>query len=530
MPPAAHPESRRIHGRTQLLPRGGAAVDADLDPAHAEETAARWASRARTLAAEHELGPVHVRVHGGHVTVAVECPPWLRYEAAVLLDLATGASARPVPPLRRDPELAAFVERVAGSGRPWFTDAVGLTVGVGRRSRTWTWDELPVDPSQDAPLRHCPLVLVSGTNGKTTTALMIGAIAWADGWLPGVATTTGLKIGRETLERGDWSGAEAARRILRHDRPNFAVLETARGGLLRRGLLVENADVAVITNTSADHLGEYGVDTVHELARVKLLLAEAVRRGGTLVIRAGDEGLESALPEVLARRPDLVVQRFSLERPADAWLDGDVLRLHGRLLTRLDAVPLALGGLATYNVENALAAALAAAAVGVGDEAVAQGLHDLRPDPEQVPGRTNLVDVHGATALVDYAHNPDGLRRLGELASRWPARRRALVLGQAGDRPTDLVVELGRQAAALGCERYFLKPLPSYARGRDPAEVVALLRRGLLEAGVGPERIEEAPDEVSAVRALAAWSQPGDLLMTLVHEDLEGALAALRAG
>ncbi|MCB9687997.1 MAG: hypothetical protein H6735_23355 [Alphaproteobacteria bacterium] len=523
------PESRRIHGRHPLLPRGGAAVDAELEPAEAEPTAARWASRARELCVEHGLGPVHVRIHGGHVTLAVECPPWLRYHAAVLLDLATGASDEPMPELRRDPELQAFVDRVAGSGRPWFADEHGLTVGVGRRSRTWSWEELPVDPSRDEPLRHCPLALVSGTNGKTTTSLMIAAIAWADGWLPGVATSTGLRIGRDTLEEGDWSGAEATRRILRHDRPNFAVLESARGGLLRRGLLVENADVAVLTNTSADHLGEYGIDTVVELARVKLLLADAVRRGGTLVIRAGDVGLETVLPEVLARRPDLVVHRFSTEGPAEACLEGDELRLHGRLLTRVDAVPLTLGGIARHNVENALAAALAAAAMGVGDEAIAQGLHDLRPEPDQVPGRTNVIDVRGATALVDYAHNPDGLRRLGEMSARWPARRRGMVLGQAGDRPDHLVLELAREAAALGCDRYVLKPLPGYARGRDPAEVVALLRRGLLEVGVPEERLEEAPDEVAAVRALAAWSQPGDLLLALVHEDLAGALDALRA-
>jgi UDP-N-acetylmuramyl tripeptide synthase len=474
------------------------------------------------------LGPVVVRVRGVHVALALRSLPEHRDDAARVLDhVVDGGPSADLPAV--EPGLRAALARIEQSDRPHFFDEHGATIGVGRRSQTWEWDELPFEPGADLSGRHAPVVLISGTNGKTTTANLVGAIAWADGWLPGVATSNGVRIGGAWAVRGDWSGAEAARRVLRDDDVNFAVLETARGGILRRGVLVEGAHVAVLTNVSGDHLGEGGLDTVDHLAETKLELARSLRRGGVVVLNREDGALRRAIPEVLRDRPDLVVVWFSSRSPADAWLDGAVLRLGDEALCTVSEVPLTLGGAAVYNVENALAAALAARAVGVGTEAIREGLQALLPTPEDNPGRANLFQVRGAAALLEYAHNPEALRRLAELAARWPSRRRGVLLGQAGDRSEALVRELAKEAAGLQADRYVLKPLPGYARGRDPAQVVGWLREGLADAGVAPERIVEVATELDGVSALVSWAGPGDLLFVLVHEDLDAAVDLLRA-
>jgi cyanophycin synthetase len=523
------PTSRRVHGRRPLLPGGGAALDHDASgPEEARGLADGWLARLRDAVAGTPFGPPLAQVRGSHVTLALPSHPEHRGAAARLLDAVVAGDALPAPP-SVDPALRRCLERVEALPRPRFVDEEGVTVGVGRRSRTFEWGDLPFADDVDLSGRHAPCVLVSGTNGKTTTANLIAAVAWADGWLPGVATSNGIRVGRAWEERGDWSGAGAARRVMRHDDVNFAVLETARGGILRRGVLVEGAHVAVLTNVSADHLGEGGIDTVDELAEVKVTLARALAPGGAVVVNDDDEVLRRALAPVLSERPELRVLRFSSRRPADAWLDGAVLRLPDGAALAVAEIPLAFGGAAVHNVENALAAALAGVALGIGADAIREGLAAVSATPEDNPGRGNLFRVRGATALVEYAHNPDALRRLGELSRLWPARRRAVLLGQAGDRPEGLVRALATEAAGLRADRYVLKPLPGYARGRDPAEVVRWLREGLREAGVPDGAVTLASSELDGVAELIRGAEPGDLLFVLVHEALDAAVDLLRA-
>lgn len=501
--------SRRIHGRHPALPRGGAAADADgVDP----ETAQGWLARARELAQRHDLPEPVLVVRGDHVTLAQPCPPDLRDLAADLLDRATGEADGEVEP-RPDLALRGWLAAADAAELPAFFDDDHLTIGFGSAALRLDRGSLP--PPSTTGIGRIPIVVVTGTNGKTTTATLLAAIAAAAGHVVGVATSTGVRVGADLVETGDWSGPGAARLVGDDPRVTFAVLETARGGLLRRGLLVSHVDVAVLTNVSADHLGEWGIDTLPALAEVKRVVAEAVRAGGTVVSNADDPVLDEAVRSWIGSRPDLTWVRF---RGADDPLPLPVAD-----------IPLTLGGAARYNRDNAVAAAAAARALGIGDAAIARGLRAVRPDPRDNPGRTNLWRLGGAQILVDYAHNPDGLRRLRELCDGLAPRRRWMVLGQAGDRPDGLVQALAAEAAAIGCAGYALKPLPGYARGREPAEVVEVLYRGLIDAGVDPARIERVTDELAAVGWIADRVGPGDLGLLLVHEDLDAAVAALRA-
>lgn len=514
--------SRRVTGRHLVLSHGGAAVDGAVT----HDVALDWLANATRIAATVGLGPAVLAVRDEHVTLGLPSPPDLRDLAADVLDQAIGAE--PEIPLVARPDLAlrALLAAADEAALPAFHDEDGLTVGLGAGGRSWPLDTLPADIG-DA--HRIPLALITGTNGKTTTANLLGAIAAAAGHVPGVATSTGIRIGREWVEHGDWSGSGAARMVGRDPRVTLAVLETARGGLLRRGLLVDHADVAVLTNTSADHLGEWGITTVAGIARVKLGVAEALRPGGVLVTNGDDAVLTEAVQGWIVTRPDVKWWRFSSRFPADAWADRRDLHLPDGLVVPIAEVPLSLGGAARHNVENALAAALAARGLGLGTDAIAAGLRGVRSDPRDNPGRSNRFTVGGAQILVDYAHNPDGFARLGELAEALAPTRRLMLFGQAGDRTEEALDALAAAAAALGCARYVVKPLPGYARGRPPEEVVEMLRQGLCAHGVDPERIEIATGERDGVRRTLAAMRPGDLVLMLVHEDLQGAVAELEA-
>ncbi|MEQ1505378.1 MAG: Mur ligase family protein, partial [Myxococcota bacterium] len=352
----------------------------------------------------------------------------------------------------------------------------------------------------------------------------------------------GIRIGDALVEHGDWSGPGATRRVGRDPAVELAVLEAARGGILRRGLAADHASVAVLTNVSDDHLGDWGVATVAELARVKRVVAEAVTPNGAVVSNADDPVLDAELAGWMPSRPDLRWLRYSVRGApgvdagvagVDAWADRDALHLPDGSRVSIGGIPLALGGAARYNVENALAAAVAAHALGLSTAAIVAGLAAVRPDPRDNPGRTNLFAVGGARVLVDYAHNPDGFARLGDLLDAWAPPgsgvRRLLLFGQAGDRPDALVHALGLAAARFGCARYVLKPLPGYARGRDPSEVVAVLRGALRDGGVPDDAITVVADERAGVRAILDALRPGDVASVLVHEDLDGALEELAA-
>lgn len=520
------PRARLVHGRHPLLAEGGAAVDDDLPVERAREVAEGWRDAlVRLIAADpvDGIGAPALDVRGGHVSLGLPAAIDVRDAAADLLDQATGAE--PAGPLKARPDLAlrSLVARAHEAGLPAFVDEGELVVGMGVGARIWPLSSLPRDLSGAS---RVPTVLVTGTNGKTTTVNLVASIAAAAGYTPAAATSTGIRVGREILERGDWSGAGAARIVARDPHADFAVLETARGGLLRRGLLVDGADVAILTNISDDHLGDWGITTVEELALVKRIVADSIRAGGAVISSADDPLLESVLGRWHEGRPDARWLRFSARRAADAWRDGDLLRFPGGEIEARE-VPLTLGGAARHNVENALAAALAASALGMPASAIQGGLRALSPSPKDNPGRSNLFSLRGARILVDYAHNPDGLGVLRDLAERLAPQRRLMLLGQAGDRPESSVLALAAVAASIQCARYVLKPLPGYARGRPPEEVVAWLRHGLLGAGIPEEAISEVGDEQEGVEKLLALLQPGDLCLMLVHEDLDAALEAI---
>jgi len=408
----------------------------------------------------------------------------------------------------------------------WDDDEVSL--GLGRYSQTWPVRELPDPATLDwARFRDVPTALVTGTNGKTTTVRLAAHILRAAQHTVGMSSTDYIAIDGEIVDRDDWSGPGGARNVLRHAAVDAAILETARGGLLRRGLGVYTADAAVITNIGRDHLGDFGSRSLDELMDIKWIVSRAVREAGTLILNADDERLvarANGYPGTLAwfsmdPANPVVGSHTAAGGAACVLEDGELVRIEGparERICRAADIPITLQGAARHNISNALAAAALAFALGVSMEYVRRGLRTMTQ--QENPGRGNVFEVDGFKVIVDFAHNPQAIEALLDTAAAMQGRRKVLCFAQAGDRPDELIRELARNAWEKGLDRVIVSELAHYYRGRGPGEVYGLIKDELLRCGAREDQIEHNDEEIESFESALAWAQPGDLVIMLALE------------
>ncbi|HYO42681.1 MAG TPA: Mur ligase family protein, partial [Candidatus Limnocylindrales bacterium] len=351
-------------------------------------------------------------------------------------------------------------------------------------------------------------------------------------------------VNERLIDPGDWTGPGGAIQILARSDLDVAVLETARGGLVLRGMGYESNEASVFTNVSADHLDLQGIHTLPELAEVKATVCRITRPDGLVVLNADDP-----LVAAVARRVHARVAYFSMEPGAApvlarhrragglAWvLDGGRLVEWDGAATHdlLDVadLPVALGGLARHNVANALAAAGGARALGATREQVADGLRDFRPSATLSPGRLNVFRLGARTVIVDFAHNEAGTEAILDVAAAiaggaagGPAPVTAII-GTAGDRPDDTLRGIGRIAAERA-DRVVLKETIAYLRGRDRADVIRVLREGLAEGGADPVAIPMHETEVGALAAELAGPDVPGVVVLFCHQDRDDIFALL---
>jgi cyanophycin synthetase len=370
-----------------------------------------------------------------------------------------------------------------------------------------------------------PVIAVTGTNGKTTTTRLIAHIFRNTGRTVGFTTTDGIYLQNRQIMAGDMTGPFSANVVLSNPTVDVAVLETARGGILRAGLGYDECDVGVVLNVSADHLGLGGIDTVEQLAEVKGVVAAVVKRDGHAVLNA-DDPLVYAMRErtpgdtVLFSTADGENPHIAahVERGGVAAVveGGEFVIRRGRLRIPVAGereVPLMLGGAARFQRENVLAAIAAAYVQGVRYDDIRAGLLSFFPSAGTMPGRLNLVRLDGGPrVLVDYAHNPAALAGLVDTVQRIAADRRVVVATAPGDRRDEDVRAVGR--ALAGFDRVILRE-DRDRRGRAPGAVAALLRAGLAEGGLPDERVEVVLEEPEAVRRGVAGLGARDLLVVL---------------
>ncbi len=551
-------DSRRLTGPNLVTDRPGAVLEVELAEPAAEELIRFWEDEARlALTGVGWLGEsLAVRRYPGGASLALTAPMDALYAATELNEWAwTAASARyhcegvdrpealarlnTVIAEERKPALLALAAAAAAHGLRFLWDDDAVSAGTGVGAATWPMDALPA-PDQVAwsTLNNIPVALVTGSNGKTTVTRLVSGMISAAGRVAGHTSTDGVMVGGETLEAGDFSGPGGARRLLRDPRVEMAVLETARGGLLRRGLAIDQADVALITNIAEDHLGESAVYSLADLAEAKLVVARALAGIRPLVLNADDPALVAAAQRLscptawfslVPAHPTLAAAR--LRGALTATLRGDQLMLglgaDERAITSITRVPITIGGAARYNVSNALAAMLVGSLLGLDDTALAQGLASLTNSPTGNLGRLNAFEFGGVRLFVDFAHNPHGMTALMEMARALPATRRLVVIGQAGDRDDHAIRELARTAWTGKPDRVLVKEMPSYLRGRPLGEVTGMLLKELRSLGAREDQLDLAVGELQAAQQALAWARSGDLLLLTVHADRDTVLRYL---
>jgi cyanophycin synthetase len=372
-----------------------------------------------------------------------------------------------------------------------------------------------------------PIVSVTGTNGKTTVARLIQHVLMTTGRSVGLASTGGTFVNHKCIARGDNSGPVSARSLLSNKAITAAVLETARGGIVREGLGYEAADVGVITNITEDHLGLDGVETLEDLVFVKSLVAEAVRDGGAAVLN----GLDPSTPVVLKRlsglddrvRPILFYNAAGADAPLErldcvrVFNDSGWIRIRDGAKTvnvvHVREIPITLGGVVVCNIENALAAAGALYGLGVPADTIKSGLMSFTDNK----GRFELYDYNGAVIMLDYGHNPAGYESVLKTCAQLAHRRLVGVIGMPGDRLDSAIRQVG-EICAPAFDRLIIKE-DTDKRGRDGGQVAKLLFDAALDAGFPEPQAVVVGDELEALKKAVSEARGGDLIV-LFYEKL----------
>jgi cyanophycin synthetase len=375
----------------------------------------------------------------------------------------------------------------------------------------------------DVPAPAIPVIAVTGTNGKTTTVRLLAHIGQTAGRTVAYTSTDGVFVQGKLVEEGDYSGFLGARMALSQPGVELVVLETARGGILLRGIGTARNDVAVVTNISADHIGLHGIRTLDQLAEVKASITRITRPQGWDVLNADD-------PRVLSMRRGITGRPFLFSMDADhpgiRWavaeggramtvLEGSLVLIGRgmtmRMIMPLEDIPATLAGVSGQHVQNAMAAAAAALSVGLTEEDVVQGLRTFIPDPERNPGRGNVFELDGRVVVIDYAHNEEGVRGLVEICRglRPLGGEVWVAVCAAGDRAPEIRRAIG-YAAARGAEHVAISELHRYLRGANLEDIVGDLRAGAIDGGA--TEVTVYPDEMHSLESMLERSSPGDVV------------------
>jgi cyanophycin synthetase len=536
-------ESRRLTGASFFCDEPAAIIDADIPLERQEEVIRTWQSTVELLHRnlQRSIPKIGYRTHEKGQSLYFTAPIDALYSAIELGELALQVALDEVSSdsiaehektlsklfdEEARPDLLLLQQEALAHDVPFLWDDDFVSLGYGKASRTWGVDELPEIETLDwNAFKKIPLAIITGTNGKSTTTRLCNQILKVTGHTVGFSSTDGIWAGEKCLDHGDYSGPGGAREVLRNQDIDAAILEVARGGLLRRGLGVAQADVALITNVAEDHLGEYGVNTLKELVEAKFIVRKAVSGAGTLLLNADDPGVVSFADSLvqkivwysLDQNNAVIRSQIEAGNPAFFVKDGHICISENGTTTELCSIkeiPITIGGAAKHNVANALAASALCRLLGVSVDCIRDGLTSFDGNRDN-PGRGNLRQIGGVSVMVDFAHNPHGLNAVVDTLLQLPAKRRLVMLGHAGDRSDEDIQQLTRVAHRLNPDIVVIFELEEYLRGRSHGEIPGIITRTLKDLSFPNESILQATDPVDGTNQALAWAEEGDFLLLL---------------
>ncbi len=368
-----------------------------------------------------------------------------------------------------------------------------------------------------------PIIAITGTNGKTTTTRLISHIVKNNGFKVGFTTSDGIYVGNSMLTKGDTTGPVSAEFILKDPTVEFAVLETARGGILRSGLGFSRCDVAVVTNIQEDHMGLSDINTLKDMARVKGVVAESVKRDGYVVLNADNEYCAGISKEVscnvayfsMNENNKVIIEHCKKGGIAAIYENGFITIKKGDWKFRVQKVvnvPLTFGGRVSFMIQNVLAATLAAYVYGFATEDIATSLETFIPSAAQTPGRMNIFDFKDYKVMIDFAHNPDGFNGIKEFLTTIESTSKIGIITGTGDRRDDDIRAMGRISAEMF--DHIIIRQDKFLRGRQAEEIVKLLVEGIQQ--VNPmTSYEYVPKEIEALNHAFSIAKPGSFIVAL---------------
>lgn len=526
-------DCRRLTGENFFWKFPGAVIDAWVQGIDKNEVVNRWQYFARVLL--DRVGWVQertiTRIFENGVSVALSAPIDALYAATEINECAWQLACAELenefnlPVIHKEkpslesmieqlnndianevnPALLSLVSLAEGHGAPCLFDDDEFSLGYGASAQVWPITSLPaIEDIHWKDFRRVPTVYVTGTNGKSTTVRLTSAIMTEAGVNCGVTSTDFIRVGQTIIDTGDYSGPGGARTLLRHPEAEMALLEVARGGLLRRGLPIPSVDVALVTNIADDHLGQYGINTLEALTQAKCIVAKALDEDGTLILNADDDNLIKYAVSIPSdnvskgkdgsnneasvnisqknicwfslKKDNPIFQKHSGDR---CYLDEEtmIFERNGQRFSvaKVTDVPMCLGGAAKHNIQNALGAIAIAYNLGIPIAAIRKGLMNFNSDANDNPGRGNIFNYRDATIVIDFAHNVHSMDAMAATWGNIPASKKYLLLCAAGDRKNSEIESMTASAMALKPDYIVAAELPNYLRGRKPGEISQLI-------------------------------------------------------
>ncbi len=415
-----------------------------------------------------------------------------------------------------------------------------VSVGTGEGSQSFAVDKISNSAEIDwNEVSDIPVILITGTNGKSTTVRLMETILAEAELNPGASSTDGLRINLETVEAGDYSGPEGARATLRTRGISSAVLEVARGGILRRGLPIENVQAAIITNVAEDHFGEWGVNSLPDMIETKFVVRKSLSEEGMLVVNADDAGcmkFAESLSETLCwfslDGSNPVIQKHCEAGGRACYVEGSQFiysdKSKKEIIAGVKDFPITVSGMARHNILNCLGAILLAKALDIHTAAIRKALSNFGGSYNENPGRGNFFEKDGITIVFDFAHNPHGLNAIIDLVSQCDAKRKLILMGQAGDRSDDDIFGLVKAASNFNPDKVIVCEIITYLRGREVGEIPELIKSCFMQHGIEENSIELRGDMLSGVNSALEWAESGDLLLLLALDQQEECIEVIQ--
>ncbi len=539
-------DSRRLTGPNLFWKKAGAILDVEILGIDKDKVIKLWTKNCRTLldALNWNKEQITHRIYDGGASLVISAPIDCLYAATEVTEAAFAMTQEELNGMEvkerdylirlqeeidkeKNPKLIALQKAAAQHQVKFLSDDDDISLGYGETCQVYSVNNLPpVDEVDWNTIKDIPVAMVTGTNGKSTTVRLASSVVKAAGLRCGITSTDYIRVGEKIVDTGDYSGPGGARTLLRHPETQTALLEVARGGMLRRGLGINQASCVVVTNVAEDHLGEYGINTLSDMVEAKFTVRQSITEDQDLILNADDAGsvnFAKTLNNTIAwfswyADNPVITQHIKRGGKACFVEDGIIFYYDGaqkQSIVAVKDIPITFGGAAKHNVHNALAVTAMCRALGFDSATIAQGLKDFDSTPENNPGRGNRFDFNGITAIVDFAHNEHGLALMAQTIKDMPAKRRLVLMGQAGDRTDELIQGLVKSALIAKPDCLVICEMLSHLRGREKGVIPQIIHDYAISRGIEEQQIIHADDTIQGTQKALEWAQSGDLLLIL---------------